>query len=1020
MPERFVFSASQCISLSPWKSRGLFLSTQHTICLMSLTTPEFDQAYKRLNDAQRKAVDTIEGPVLVLAGPGTGKTQVLTTRIANILKETDTDPSSILALTFTEAATKEMRTRLINLIGKDGYLVQVTTFHSFCADVIAQNPERFSKPAGMQNVSDLEKIQIIQEILEQGTFSLLKPIGDPLFYLPYILSSISDLKREGFTVSKYSELVSILKDEFEIAKDDLSKTARLEQEKLVNKNLDLLDVYEKYQNKLTVLGRFDFNDMINWVVEAFESDADFLLGYQEKFQYLLVDEYQDTNSAQNRLIFALTNYWGPQANIFAVGDPNQSIFRFQGASKENIVEFAKAFPDHTKIILDQSYRSTQTILDSAAKLIGESPLHANTSLEDIQIKTASFNSTIFEDEFITSSIQDKIKNGVKPKDIAIIVKENKDVDILINLFKQKNLPYRLEGGTNILATPLISQFLKILKVATALHDTVDDLDLFTVLNFDYFHLNPLSILKISREAHLNRKTLFDTLQDDHPELDDAVVEVYLRFVSWNSKAATHTLPEMFQLILQESGVLEYILALPQPIIELNRFGTLFDDVKTQSASFPDLNLFGYVKNLQIMEENNLKLEEQVLIGNDDAVTLTTAHKAKGLEWQTVFIYRFADTHWGNKAKREMIKLPPGIIVYEDTDKEDKNAEERRLFYVALTRAKQELILTGCSEYPSSAKMIFPAMFIADLPPENLEKIDTTKFEKTSAKILAVLMSPAPEETLHPGEADYLREIIQDFKLSPTALNTYLRCPYKFKLDNLYRIPRAKAPAMCFGTAVHYALEMFYRELNNGRLESIDTFIKDFSAALRREIMTETDFKDRLAHGKKVLTNYYNKYKEEFTSCLFTEKSFGTSLTSQIHLDDIPLTGKVDRIDLTSKEDKHVGVVDYKTGKPKTRGEIEGATKNSDGDYKRQLTFYHLLADLDKSFQYKVLETELDFIEPDAKGDFHRERFMITPDEVNILKGVIKESMQKIRALDFTRTDDLNKCSTCPFRSHCQR
>jgi len=958
--------------------------------------------------------------VLVLAGPGTGKTQVLTTRIANILKETDTDPSSILALTFTEAATKEMRTRLIDLIGKDGYLVQVTTFHSFCADVIAQNPERFSKPAGMQNVTDLEKIQIIQEILQQGSFALLKPIGDTLFYLPYILSSISDLKREGFTIAKYSQSVSLLKDEYEPEKDDLSKTARLEKEKLVNKNIDLLDIYEKYQTKLTSLGRFDFNDMINWVVEAFEKDQDFLLGYQEKFQYLLVDEYQDTNSAQNRLIFALASFWGENANIFAVGDPNQSIFRFQGASKENVREFEKAFPFHTKIVLDQSYRSTQTILDSAAALLGETPLHANTDLKDEKIKTVEFSSTILEDEFITSDILEKIKKGSSPKDFAVIVKENKDVDILVNLFKQKNIPYRLEGGTNILATPLVSQFLKILRVTTTLHNTVDDLDLFTVLNFPYFHLNPLSILKISRAAHQERKTLVDSLQSDHPELDDDVVSAYLKFVSWNSMSATHTLPEMFQMILQESGILEYILALPQPIIELNRFGTLFDDVKSQSSSFPDLDLFGYVGNLRIMEENNLKLEEQVLIGNDDAVTLTTAHKAKGLEWQTVYIYRFADTHWGNKAKREMIKLPVGILRYEDTDKEDKNAEERRLFYVALTRAKQSLFLTGSTEYPNSAKMIFPAMFLEDLPKENIEKVDTKKIEKNSVQILAVLMSPAAEVTLHDGEAEYLREIIKDLKLSPTALNTYLRCHYKFKLDNLYRIPRAKAPAMCFGTAVHYALEQLFRELNNGKLESCELFLKDFEAALQREIMTETDFKDRLAHGKKVLTAYYDKYEKEFTACLFTEKNFGTSLTSQIHLDDIALTGKVDRIEVTNEKEKHVRVIDYKTGKSKTRNEIEGNTKNSDGDYKRQLTFYQLLAELDKSFQYEVRQTQIDFIEPDAQNNFHRENFIISPEDVTELKKVIKASVSQIRDLDFTRTEDLTKCATCPFKSHCQR
>ena len=312
------------------------------------------------------------------------------------------------------------------------------------------------------------------------------------------------------------------------------------------------------------------------------------------------------------------------------------------------------------------------------------------------------------------------------------------------------------------------------------------------------------------------------------------------------------------------------------------------------------------------------------------------------------------------------------------------------------------------------------MFLEDLPKENIEKVDTKKFEKNSTNILAAMMTPATESTLHDGEAEYLKEIIKDLKISPTALNTYLRCHYKFKLDNLYRIPRAKAPAMCFGTAVHYALEMFYRQLNNGKLQSKEIFLRDFEAALRREIMTETDFKDRILHGKKVLTTYYDKYEKEFTACLFTEKSFGTSLTSQIHLGDIALTGKVDRIEMTNEKEKHVRVVDYKTGKSKTRNEIEGNTKTSDGDYKRQLVFYKLLSELDKSFPYKVQETQIEFVEPDAKGDFHKENFLIADDDVADLKKVIKDSITKIRNLDFARTDDLAKCATCPFKSHCNR
>lgn len=998
---------------------------------MPKTSPEFDLSYKKLNDAQRQAVDTIEGPVLVLAGPGTGKTQVLTTRIANILKETDTDPSSILALTYTDAATREMKERLIKLIGKDGYFVKIASYHSFCTDIISENPERFSRPSGLNLITELEKIQVIKNILEKGSFILLKPAGDPSHHQSSILKAISDLKREGFSVEEYKKLVNSLKDEFENEKGGLKKGARTEKEKLLNKNLDLLDIYEKYQICLSKIGRYDFEDMINWVVDAFEKDPDFLIGYQEKFQYILGDEYQDTNNSQNRLIFALSSYWGTEANVFVVGDENQSIYRFQGASKENVREFQKRFPNLKKIILDQNYRSTQTLLNAAAGLIKETPLNHNVKFQNLPIKVAKFSSPLFEDEFIANTLKRKLKAGAKAKDFAVITIDNADIENLVNLFKSKGLPYRLESGVNILSTPLISQFLKIVSLVTSFQEKVNDLDIFIVLNYPYFKLKPFSILKISRYAHKRKESLMDTLLDAHPEIDDDVIKIFSQFLSWNSKAASHTLPEMFQMIFQESGLLDYILSLPQPILELNRFGTLFDDVKQQAEAFPGIDLFGYVVNLQTMAENKVNLEEKELVNDQNAITLTTAYKAKGQEWETVFIYRFADSHWSNKSAKQNIKLPPGILSLEETDKparntshsdvggEDKNAEDRRVFYVAMTRAKKNLYLTGSTVYPKSKKMIFPSMFLDEIPKETRKFIKVGKYQKKSDKILGELMSFNPSPVIHDGEKEYLTEIVKDIKLSPTSLNKYLECHYKFKLDNLYRIPRTTPAPMNFGTAVHAALQTLYTDLNNtGKVESKEDFIKDFEVALRRQVLSEADFRNYLEKGQKVLSAYYDFYHDSFASALFIEKDFGKSLTSQIVLDDIPLTGKADRIDLTSKTDKHVRFIDYKTGHTQSRNEIEGLTQNSDGNYKRQLIFYQLLADLDRSFSYKVIQTELQFIEPDNSGKFHQERFNIQKEEVEDLKKIIRETMASIRSLNFERTENKKHCERCDFRTHC--
>lgn len=978
------------------------------------TTADFESSYQKLNSAQRHAVDTLEGPVLVLAGPGTGKTQVLTVRIANILKNSDVGPESILALTFTEAAAKEMKERLVRLIGKDAYYVKITTFHSFCSEVINENPERFTRSKNLQVANDLEKIQVISEILENNSFTLLKPLGDPLFYLRYILSSIGTLKREGVTLPKYLALVTLLKEEFETEKDSLGKTAFIEKEKLLNKNLDLLEIYQKYEEKLASIGRYDYDDMINWVVDAFETDTDFALVYQEKYQYILADEYQDTNSSQNRLLFALTQYWGDGANIFAVGDPNQSIFRFQGASKENVIQFKNRFTTLAEVNLTENYRSTPIILHSSAKLLNENLLNPNVSYKHKKIKVAKFTSPILEDEFLTDSIKKKIKKGVKPKNIAVIVKENKDVENLVDIFKKKGIPYRLQGGSDILKTPLVSQFLKILKVVVGLKGGGDDLELFTILNFPFLGLDPFTVLKISREAHDNKKSLVETLLNAK-DIDTSLKATIEKFVQWNHLSASHSLPDIFQIILQESGLLDHLLSLPQPIIELNRFGTLFENVKSQAEAFPGLTLTDYVRNLSIMEDQGIRLDEQVLLGNEDAVTLTTAHKSKGLEWRIVYVYKFAESYWSNKGERQMIKLPPGII--SAVEQGDKLAEERRLLYVALTRAKQQIYLLGSQSYPGSTKMVFPSMFLHDLPKENLKFIKTTGYEKRAKTIVSQNLTPAKETSIEKGEEQYLTRLVNNFMLSPTALNTYLQCGYKFKLDNLYKIPRAKASAMCFGTAVHFALENLYLNLKSNKLISKEEFVGYFENALKKEILSDSEYKERLKHGKDILSGYYDFYKNSFSPALFTEKKFGSSHSSQIFLDDIPLTGKVDRIDIISESNKTVRFTDYKTGKVRTRGEIEGTTKNSDGSYKRQLIFYKLLSDLDKSFPYEVAETELDFIEPKS-GVYKKEKFTITDDDIANLKDLITTSIQSIRELRFQRTQDFNNCLQCDFRSHC--
>jgi DNA helicase II / ATP-dependent DNA helicase PcrA len=989
---------------------------------------DFKEAFEKLNENQREAVERIEGPVMVVAGPGTGKTRVLTLRIANILKNTDTSPGSILALTFTEAAAREMRERLISLIGKDGYLVRIGTFHAFCQEVIRDNPEKFLISEATQNLSDLERNEIIELILLGNDFEIIRPINSPLFYANSLLAGIRNLKREGVDPDEFEVVLERMESELVIEKEGLGKTEILKREKEIAKNKELAKVYRLYQKELSKRGRFDFEDMINKVVDAFKNDADFLLSYQEKFNYVLVDEYQDTNSAQNQLVFNLTSYWGERANIFAVGDPNQSIFRFAGTSLENFQEFVERFPKSTLINLVDNYRSSQLVLDVAQEVIGnnqtqfsqlkKAKLQAKNGSDNLSVETAFFSGSIFEDFYIAKTIKENKSRGIPFSEMVVIGKQNQDLKDLASFLDKYEVPVVIEGGEDVLRAPIIKRLLRFLKVIDQTDSGFPEIDLFTILYDDFLGLEGLEVVKLIRKASEKKRGLIATLLETEEGGD--FHELAEKLARWKKEEKNSTFMEFFSNVLEESGFLNYVLSQNEVASYLNQINSLFDEIKRQSAQYSDLNLSRFLKNIELMEKQNISVSEKRLEVKPEAVTLTTVHKAKGREWREVYIYRFVDGKWGNIRSWDLIKIPKQILKFGE-DEVDPNEEERRLFYVALTRAKEKVNITGAGVYETAygEKECLSAMFLSEVSEKNLKKIEIDEIEEKSSEIVRQVFASQPKEVGGLGEEVYLKELVANFKMSVTALDTYLTCPYKFKLNNLYRIPQAKEDYLAFGTSVHKALELFHQRLAKEKKTPDKVYLlEEFERAIEREILTEESLLRRKKQGQKILSAYYDFYRDEFKTALATEKYFGYASYSRIMLDDIPLAGKIDRIEAVDETGVRVRVVDYKTGKPKSRNEIEGKTKYSTGSYKRQLVFYQILSDLDSSFKPKMVEAELDFVEPDERGGFKKERFAITDKEVSELKKIIKGVMAEIRALKFPRTSDSLICASCDFAGHC--
>lgn len=1003
----------------------------------------FDQEYAKLNPEQRRAVDAIEGPVMVIAGPGTGKTQILALRIANILRKTDTAPRNILALTFTESAVKAMRDRLLSIIGADAYYVNVSTFHAFCSDVIQSNPEYFPFSRDAEPLSDLERYTIIEDILRTQSFEAIKPINSPLFYVKDCLHAIQDMKREGVDEDTLRKLVEEEKQRIQV--DDIKESEKKKHERDYAKQLELLQVYVLYQKKLKEMNRYDYEDMISSTVEAFTRDPLLLQTYQERFQYILVDEFQDTNNAQLRVLNALTSYWGDGANIFVVGDSDQSLYRFQGASIENSVAFIRQYPKATYITLEDNYRSSQTILDVAHSLIQKnelsqklspllfkkktqrsSPLRARATHKQMPIRVVECTSDPMETVFVVEEVHHLLTQGVEPSEIAILYRNNADSIGMEDALIKWGVPYEVRGGSDVLNSPFVQQLLVLFQVICGVRSNCEDLDLFTLFNYEWAHLNPLDVLKISRQAAVKKISLFSIIhQENFGGIDlehGEKIRAYMHnIVRWSQLDAQTTFPQWFETVMNESGFLSWALHHTQVVESVNALQSLFREVKNIARNNHAVHLQSFLDTIKTMRDHRIAVNEEDIRIKTNAVTLCTAHSAKGMEWSYVFIIRALDGKWGNVRVRDLITLPEGILKFTKVEEKEENEDERRLFYVALTRTKKQVIITSAKTtvMGNRSKENTRTMFIEEIPHALRSEESSASFKSRALDAIQRLMKVPEQRVPRIEEENWLRGILEDFTLTPTALNTYLACAYKFKLNVFVKVPRAKQDYLAFGTAVHKALEMMYRKIiETGSVPQKEYIINQFETALKKEVLTQEDELTRLNQGRKVLSAYYDEYKEKVGRPVFLEKFFGYGW-SRIYVDDVRVGGRIDKIEWIDTKNKTVTVVDYKTGQPKTRNEIEGKTANSSGDYKRQLLFYKLLSDLDQTFGLKVERGVFDFVEQDKQSKkFRREEFSLNKEEVLELRKIIQDVMKEIRALHFSKTHNYALCKQCEFHNHC--
>ncbi|MDB5285064.1 MAG: helicase UvrD [Mucilaginibacter sp.] len=1025
---------------------------------------KFQEALEGLNPEQLAAVNKMDGPVLVVAGPGTGKTQILAARIGKILTDTDALPNEILCLTYTDAGAVAMRKRLFEFIGPDAYRINIYTFHAFCNEIIQENLDYFGK-LNLEALSDLESAMLFRELVDDfDNEHLLKRFTGDIYYdAPRLKSLFSTMKRENWN----EELIQLAvkeylddlpnRDEFIYKRANPKAGIKIGDPKqkdidkvheTMSKMLAAVGEYKRYDAKMKQLGRYDYDDMIIWVLKAFRENEEILRRYQERYQYILVDEFQDTSGSQNELLRFLLNYW-ETPNVFVVGDDDQSIFKFQGANMKNILDFAGDYVDtlHT-VVLKHNYRSNQHILDISRALINNNQERLTAQLRlDKNLKSSHprFDDLVVEPVIkeyenpdqelvdVAMQIKELVAKGTQPGEIAVIYRNHSQVEELLHYLDAQQIAVNTKRKIDILTLPFGEKIVNILRYLAMELDSPysgDEL-LFEILHYDLFNIQPIEIAKasiaVSKENFATasnnlpktslRRYISEMRISAQPDLFEGQKNVEMKYLINDidellKSAVSVTLQQFFQDVISKMGILKYIMQQHDKGMYMQALTSFFDFLKDESRKNPEIKLADLIATIDLMKKNNIRLDLNKVIFSDNGINFLTAHGSKGLEFEHVFFIGCDKKTWDSKGRNHGFSYPDTLTRAASDDIAQKE-EARRLFYVAITRAKQCLNISYASK-DKKGKDQEPSQFIGEILADTHLQL---KFPKVSSddmlSFFVTQFSEADKPVVELLDKNYINQLLQNYTLSVTHLSNYLDCPLRFYFQCLIRVPSGKSPSATFGQAVHWALNKAFRKLPlyDDEFMPTEEFIKEFRWYMyrNRDSFTKDEFKLRVDYGDKILPPYYEQNVKTWNKVAQTERSI-----KNIEVRGVPIKGNLDKIEFDGKQ---VTVVDYKTGRVRnakdklmrpTNEQING------GDYWRQAVFYKILIDNDHTNDWEVINTVFDFVEPVKDDEYFKEKIVITPDDIETVTEQITTVYQKIMNHEFSTGCGKKECDWCHF------
>lgn len=915
---------------------------------------KFQELYKGLNKNQKLAVDAIEGPVMVIAGPGTGKTTILTLRIANILRQTDTPPGGILALTFTESGVKAIKLKLREIIGGRADEIRVHTFHGFASSIISEFPEHFIHLSRSKQITDVEAESLVREILKNKKYSKLRPLGDVDFYLNKILSTISESKKEAWSPNSIKEFASGEIDRIKNSEESIStrgsskgelKADALKKIEKCERTMLFSEVYEEYESKKKEEKKIDFDDLLFELLAALKEDRLLLQLLQEKFLYILVDEHQDTNDSQN-LIIALLSSFFETPNIFVVGDEKQAIYRFQGASVENFLKFQNIWEDMKLISLEENYRSHQDILDATFGMIETN--YSSDEHKNLRVKLRSglkskskpidlvfSENTTAGDEYLVRELK-IISDNEPDATVAVILRWNSDVDYVLSLCEANNIPVQAERGADIFSHPLGLMYFNILEY---INDPTQTHSLAETIASGLWGLN------ISESTELLKSIKSGRLESIESRIP-ALKEIKDNQFKLGPISFLIQVGQLSNLTIQEKLTDPISVEVWRSIIDLSKQIAVSERIENSSDLIK--KLLDYRKTA---ENKTIKIGSGSVASK---IQIMTAHSSKGLEYDYVFLPYSTEEFWIRKPRGSFFVLP------REKDNSDEEKDARRLFYVAITRAKKHavIVIPGSDDL---GREFIPLRFVSELDYKSVKHINIPKVVITPKAINSKALSKSKRQEL----IDYSRRVLLENGLSVTALNHFIKCPSEFLFKSILKVPEPPSPKSEGGIAMHKAISEVWKsgvktvdQINTVMDESIRVYFDNSFLSLgEKEIVLEELLKNSLAVSS-ALHNHFN------LSGIVSNEKWVEFKFNQNKNAEIMLHGQLDTIIDT---DDKVLVFDYKTREGMTENAIKGLTKNEDGGYWRQLIFYKILLQNNPRYADKSIEPALIFIKPDQKG-----------------------------------------------------